>query len=151
MYLEPIIHAVGKGTTWYNIMCDSDRLALFLHVCHHVCGERTFIRPRTGLVLPPSSQAVCATWSNDRLLVPLVSYSKCQGYRVDKALVIPVEDSTPAYEMDGVLAMASKGGDMCNRFESFCRENLCMESWYFIVDVVLYEMVSSPYLFCSQR
>ena len=47
--------------------------------------------------------------------------------------------------MDGVLALASKGGELCKRFEQFCREHLCMESWYFILDAVLYEMVSWPF------
>ena len=74
----------------------------------------------------------------------MVDHFKCQGW-VNKALVVPVEDCKTAYEMDGVLALASKGGELCKRFEQFCREHLCMESWYFILDALLYEMVSWPF------
>lgn len=59
-------------------------------------------------------------------------------------VVVPVEENDKVCEMDGVRALASKGGEAGKRFEQFCREHLCMESWYFVVDAMLYEMVSWP-------
>lgn len=58
--------------------------------------------------------------------------------------VIPVDDIADAEAMtgvEGVLALARAGGEMGKRFEAFCRTNLCMESWDFIVDVLRYEVV----------
>lgn len=134
------------------MMRGSDQVAFYpacrKHTAYYLLYTWYHIR---AWFLPPSFQSAACNLvkSNDRLLVPLVSFLKRNRYRVDAALVVPVEDTKPTYEMDGVLALASKGGDVCRRFEHFCRENLCMESWYFVVDAVLYEMVSPPYYLVS--
>lgn len=59
-----------------------------------------------------------------------------------KVLVVPMEENQTAYTTDGVLDLASKYGEATERFEQFCRENLCLESWFFTVDTVLYQRVS---------
>ncbi|CAN0051108.1 unnamed protein product, partial [Ectocarpus fasciculatus] len=63
-----------------------------------------------------------------------------------RGAVAPVEDSTYSEKMPGVegmLALVREGGDMRERFERFCRTNLCMESWDFIIDAAHYEVVDS--------
>lgn len=83
-------------------------------------------------------------WSNDRLLVPLVRYLKAHGWAI-RTVVVPVEENSTESAMDGVLALASKRDEVSESFEQFCRENLCLESWYFTVDAVLYQRVSWPF------
>ncbi|CAN0314603.1 unnamed protein product [Ectocarpus sp. 6 AP-2014] len=76
------------------------------------------------------------------LIVPLLAHYKEYGW-VNPS-VLPVEDEPSSNDdVDGVHALAVKGGDMAERFGRFVQENLCMESWDFIVDAVKYEMESS--------
>ncbi|CAM9364184.1 unnamed protein product [Hapterophycus canaliculatus] len=59
--------------------------------------------------------------------------------------VVPVENDPGVGGTSGtdeLLAFARKGGAMSDRFAQYARENLCMESWGFIVDAVRYEKVS---------
>lgn len=55
--------------------------------------------------------------------------------------VVPVEDGAHAevVGIDSVLTLARNCGEMGELFGRFCRTNLCMESWDFIVDVIHYE------------
>lgn len=85
---------------------------------------------------------MCISSSCRRLIVPLLAHYKEYGWV--KPSVLPVEDETSSNEdVDGVHALAVKGGDMADRFGRFVQENLCMESWDFILDAVKYEMVSA--------
>ncbi|CAN0076887.1 unnamed protein product, partial [Ectocarpus sp. 13 AM-2016] len=45
--------------------------------------------------------------------------------------------------VEGVLALVREGGDMGQRFEHYCKTNLCLESWDFLVDAAFYEMMDS--------
>lgn len=79
--------------------------------------------------------------------MPLTTLSKVCGSKSQS--VYPVGDNSPGDstdELDGVLEFARKGEATAERFGEFCRVNLCMESWDFIVEVVHYETVS-PMLF----
>lgn len=56
--------------------------------------------------------------------------------------VVPVLDNIDVMvtsDTDGVIALATKGGEICLKFGAFCRNHLCQESWDFIVDVTKYE------------
>ena len=37
---------------------------------------------------------------------------------------------------EGVLDYAQEGGDVAELFGDFCRQNLCMENWEFIMDAM---------------
>ncbi|CAM9428613.1 unnamed protein product, partial [Ectocarpus sp. 12 AP-2014] len=45
--------------------------------------------------------------------------------------------------VEGVLALVREGGDMSKRFEHYCKTNLCLESWDFLVDAAFYEMMDA--------
>ncbi|CAM9190565.1 unnamed protein product [Ectocarpus fasciculatus] len=45
--------------------------------------------------------------------------------------------------VEGVLELVRNGGDMGDRFEHYCKTNLCLESWDFLVDAALYEMMDA--------
>ncbi|CAM9490184.1 unnamed protein product [Ectocarpus sp. 6 AP-2014] len=45
--------------------------------------------------------------------------------------------------VERVLALVREGGDMSKRFEHYCKTNLCLESWDFLVDATLYEMMDA--------
>ncbi|CAM9490047.1 unnamed protein product [Ectocarpus sp. 6 AP-2014] len=47
--------------------------------------------------------------------------------------------------VEGVLALVREGGDMSKRFEHYCKTNLCLESWDFLVDTTLYEMMDTTH------
>lgn len=71
-----------------------------------------------------------------------------------RAEVIPIEgtdsndleaaplEAAPSDE-GGLLALATKGGKTAELFRDFCRRNLTMESWYFIIAVLHYETTVS--------
>lgn len=42
---------------------------------------------------------------------------------------------------DGVVDLAREGGVTAELFGRFCRNNLCMKSWDFVVAAVQYDMV----------
>lgn len=77
-----------------------------------------------------------------------MAHYKNHGWR--KQAVIPVADDSDVADMDGVHALATKGGEMAQRFGRFVQENLCMESWDFIVDAVQYETVSAWICFAAK-
>lgn len=59
-----------------------------------------------------------------------------------KSSIVPVEHVAgvgASTDAQGVLALATKGGEMANRFGDFCRKHLCQESWDFIADAMRYE------------
>ncbi|CAB1107996.1 unnamed protein product [Ectocarpus sp. CCAP 1310/34] len=81
------------------------------------------------------------------LLLPMVRAHRGGVKAWFRATVVPVDETVAvsALDVDGVVGLASSGGEMAEQFGKFCRENLCMESWDFLVDVVRYErMAPSP-------
>lgn len=61
-----------------------------------------------------------------------------------RGAVLPVEgtdfnDFETASDVGGLLALATKGGEMAELFGNFCRRNLTLESWDFIVAALHYE------------
>lgn len=61
--------------------------------------------------------------------------------------IVPVEnvDGAEAAESTaGVLTLATKGGEMADKFDIFCKKHLCQESWDFIVDATRYENMVRP-------
>ncbi|CAM9794056.1 unnamed protein product [Pylaiella littoralis] len=72
------------------------------------------------------------------LLTPLVTHFKNNGWT--KKVLVPVEEDLGIDDLPGVHELAKQGGEMAQRFGRFVQENLCMESWDFIVDAVQYEM-----------
>ena len=61
-----------------------------------------------------------------------------------RTAIVPVENNVYNQDFHGVLAIASAGGGVADHFAKFCRENLTLESWEFILDALEYEkMVSS--------
>lgn len=84
-----------------------------------------------------------------RVIIPLGAYEKWFGE--SKAAILPVEEGDdipmePISDTDGVLEIASKGGISSDRFGEFCRKNLCMESWDFIVEAVQYQVCINIFL-----
>ncbi|CAM9677161.1 unnamed protein product [Ectocarpus fasciculatus] len=80
------------------------------------------------------------------LLIPTlrVHGGGCSG--LFRGAVVPVEDGGFLEEMpgvEGVLELVRNGGDMGDRFEHYCKTNLCLESWDFLVDAALYEMMDA--------
>ncbi|CAM9830632.1 unnamed protein product, partial [Ectocarpus sp. 12 AP-2014] len=78
------------------------------------------------------------------LLIPALRAHRggCRGFF--RGAVVPVEDGAYLEEMsgvEGVLALVREGGDMSKRFEHYCKTNLCLESWDFLVDAAFYEMM----------
>lgn len=56
--------------------------------------------------------------------------------------IVPVEDADgveAAENTEGVLVLAAKGGEIADKFGTFCRKFLCQESWDFIVDATHYQ------------
>ncbi|CAM9428542.1 unnamed protein product [Ectocarpus sp. 12 AP-2014] len=45
--------------------------------------------------------------------------------------------------VEGVLALVREGGDMSKRFEHYCKTNLCLESWDFLVETAFYELIDA--------
>ncbi|CAB1110052.1 unnamed protein product [Ectocarpus sp. CCAP 1310/34] len=86
------------------------------------------------------------------LLLPMVRTHRGGVKAWFRATVVPVDETVAvsALDVDGVVGLASSVGEMAEQFGKFCRENLCMESWDLLVDVVRYErMVPSPSnIFC---
>ncbi|CAM9577281.1 unnamed protein product [Scytosiphon promiscuus] len=78
--------------------------------------------------------------------VPMVRVHRKNHWSWFASAVCPIENdaeigATPG--TDDVLTLARKGGAMSHRFAQFVRENLCMESWDFVVDAVRYEQEST--------
>lgn len=71
-------------------------------------------------------------------VTPLAAHFKQHGWT--KQAVIPLEEDVN--DFPGLHEIAKTGGEMAQRFGRFVQENLCMESWDFILDAVQYEMVS---------
>ncbi|CAM9668711.1 unnamed protein product, partial [Ectocarpus fasciculatus] len=78
------------------------------------------------------------------LLLPMARAHRGGVQAWFRATVVPVEDIlvVPASDVCDVLRLASSGGELAQQFGNFCRENLCMESWDFLVDVVRYERIA---------
>lgn len=77
------------------------------------------------------------------MLIPMMRARHLSRGAWFKWSVIPVDDGVieqVVSDVDGVLTLATAGGEIAEEFERFCRENLCMESWDFIVDVVRYQV-----------
>lgn len=73
-------------------------------------------------------------------MTPLWAHYKCHGWT--RQPVVPVQEDPDTANLPGVHELAKQGGDLSQRFGRFVQENLCMESWDFILDAVQYEMVS---------
>ncbi|CAM9557458.1 unnamed protein product [Ascophyllum nodosum] len=77
------------------------------------------------------------------VLIPLSKHGKwCTGSK--EGAVIPVPGlpfvgGTSLGANQGVLFFARQGGVLCEKFDAFVQENLCMESWDFIIEGVAYE------------
>lgn len=81
------------------------------------------------------------------LYIPMLAHFQNHGWTIKQA-VMPAEEEVENDDYPGVYKIAKMGGDVAQRFQRFVQENLCMESWEFIVDAVNYEMVSvSPCFF----
>ncbi|CAN0184313.1 unnamed protein product, partial [Ectocarpus sp. 4 AP-2014] len=78
------------------------------------------------------------------LLLPMARAHRGGVHKWFRATVVPVEDvfTVQASEECDLLRLASGGGELAQQFGEFCRENLCMESWDFLVDVVSYERIA---------
>ncbi|CAM9499242.1 unnamed protein product [Ectocarpus sp. 8 AP-2014] len=78
------------------------------------------------------------------LLLPMARAHRGGVQEWFRATVVPVEEvfTVQASDECGVLRLASGGGELAEQFGIFCRENLCMESWDFLVDVVRYERIA---------
>lgn len=73
-------------------------------------------------------------------LVPVCRHYGCIGG--GKTFVLPVQGHYCRSDCDkqGVCDFAHEGGELAKMFGDFCRKNLCMESWDFIMDSVAYEV-----------
>ena len=100
-----------------------------------------------GSALTLLENAVC-WWCTSRhghsVLIPLSKHGKwCTGSK--EGAVIPVPGlpfvgGTSLGANQGVLFFARQGGVLCEKFDAFVQENLCMESWDFIIEGVAYEV-----------
>lgn len=77
------------------------------------------------------------------VLVPVYDYYGWSN--TGRAYVVPIEGPTsPSVRSnEGVLDFAREGGEIAELFGDFCRQNLCMESWDFLVDSVAYKVYRS--------
>eukprot|EP00904_Undaria_pinnatifida_P000027 jgi/Undpi1/10024/HiC_scaffold_28.g12478.m1 len=77
-------------------------------------------------------------------LVPVCRHYGCIGG--GKTFVLPVQGHYCRSDCDkqGVCDFAHEGGELAKMFGDFCRKNLCMESWDFIMDSVAYEELRDP-------
>eukprot|EP00752_Nemacystus_decipiens_P012960 g11469.t1 len=78
------------------------------------------------------------------LLVPMVRAHRCGLHSWLRTTVVPVEAiDSDTFEagsgVDGLLSLATAGGEMAELFSKFCRRNLTIESWDFILAALLYE------------
>ncbi len=81
---------------------------------------------------------------NRSLLLPLVRAHRENNWSWCARAVHPIEDFADTKpSVDSLLVLARKGGGTAERFAKFAHENLCQESWDFILDGVQYEMVSA--------
>ena len=80
------------------------------------------------------------------VMVPVNDYHG--WFRADRRHVVPIEDpkSPSVRDKKGVLDYAKEGGEVSDMFGDFCRQNLCMESWEFIMDSVAYKVYRSASL-----
>ncbi|CAM9664895.1 unnamed protein product, partial [Pylaiella littoralis] len=54
---------------------------------------------------------------------------------------LAVDTEMGSGDVEGSLCLAKSGGEMADRFGTFCQKSLCRESWDFVVDAVNYETV----------
>lgn len=92
----------------------------------------TCIHPISTLV--PISNVSCS------VLVPVSRYHGWHG--AGRMFVLPVEGKTSGRDGDkeGVYDYAQEGGEIAELFGDFCRKNLCMEGWDFIMDAMAYKV-----------
>lgn len=57
-------------------------------------------------------------------------------------LPVEVPTSQSVEGNEGVYDFAQEGGEVAEIFGEFCRKSLCMESWEFIRDSVVYKVSS---------
>lgn len=90
---------------------------------------------------------------NRSLLLPLVRAHREINWSWCSRVVHPIEDDVADTKrsVDSLLVLAREGGATAERFAKFAQENLCQESWDFILDGVQYEMVSVFLGFCPCR
>jgi len=69
----------------------------------------------------------------------MVRTHRGQWWEWTSTAILPVESNTVDPDLDGVLAIASAGGETAERFEHFCRRFLTSESWAFILNALEYE------------
>lgn len=80
------------------------------------------------------------------VLVPVYDYHG--WFRTGKGHVVPIEGPTCPSALDkrGVLDYAKEGGEVAEMFGEFCKQNLCMESWDFIMVSIAYKVYRSDSL-----
>ena len=82
----------------------------------------------------------CSRWL--RLLIPLARVHRGGWREWTRAAILPVE-SNVCEAGDGLLAIATAGGELAEQFANFCRKHLTLESWAFILDALEYETMVS--------
>lgn len=75
-------------------------------------------------------------------LIPVSRYYGWHGVRRRYVLPVEVPTSQSVDDKEGVYDFAQEGGEVAEIFGEFCRKNLCMESWEFIRDSVVYKVPS---------
>ena len=90
-------------------------------------------------MLPPRENSTAPVL---RLFIPLARVHRGGWREWTRSAILPVESNV--YEDgDGLLAIASAGGELAEQFAHFCRKHLTLESWAFILDALEYETMVS--------
>lgn len=74
------------------------------------------------------------------VLVPVATHDSRCGCSRTRVLTTQREVSKQDPNHAGVLEYAREDGAVASLFKAFCKDNLCMDSWEFIVDAAAYEV-----------